>query len=87
MAEEKKKITLGNREIAVTQLEVTQRSGEQIAEYILEDESVIRVFNPVVVVYRMDDVWDAEGNAVYLVKIGTSVTTVKAPRQNRNLGT
>lgn len=77
---------MGDREVAITQLDIVTRSGECIAEYLLEDESIIRVSNVAAVVYRVDDSFDPEGNPLYLVKLGTSVTTVKAPKHNRNQG-
>ncbi|MDO8433250.1 MAG: hypothetical protein Q7S58_12655 [Candidatus Binatus sp.] len=83
MAEEKKTLTLGDQEVSVTELEIVKRSGESVAEYLLEDESVIRVANAAAIVYRMNDSFDTDGNPFYLVKIGTSVTTVKAPKQNK----
>jgi len=78
VAEEKKILTLGDRKVPVTELDIVQRSESGLAEYILEDGSIIRVSNVAAVVYRMDDLWDPEGNPIYIVKIGTSVTTVKA---------
>jgi hypothetical protein len=80
VAEEKKTLTLGDRKAPVTELDIVKRSEGSLAEYVLEDGSVIRVSNIAAVVYRMDDMWDAEGNPIYVVKIGTSVTTVKAKR-------
>ncbi len=83
MAEERKTLKFGDREFSVTELDIVKRSGESLAEYLLEDESVIRVANPAAIVYRMNDTFDTDGNPLYLVKIGTSVTTVKAPKQNK----
>lgn len=80
MAEQKKILTLGDRKVSVTQLEIVERPLNEgaLAEYRLEDGSVIRVSNIAAVVYRTDDLWDGEGNPLYIVKIGTSVTTVNA---------
>jgi hypothetical protein len=83
VAEEKKTITLGDRTISVTALEVVERSGETLAEYLLEDGSTIRVQNVAAIVYRMDGMFDPEGNPIYIVKLGTSVTTIKAPKFNK----
>lgn len=83
MAEEKKTLTLGDQTITVTALDVVKRSGETLAEYELEDGSVIRVHNVAAIVYRMEGMFDPEGNPIYLVKLGTSVTTIKAPKANR----
>ncbi len=77
---EEKTLQLAGREVKVTQVEIVQRSNEGMAEYVLEDGGVIRVANPVAVVYRMHDTKDAEGNPLYLVRVGTAVTTVKAPK-------
>jgi hypothetical protein len=78
VAEEKKVLTLGDRKVPVTELDIVQRSEGSLAEYVLEDGSVIRVSNTAAVVYRMDDLWDSDGNPIYIAKIGTSVTTVKS---------
>jgi hypothetical protein len=86
VAEIKRKLSLGNREVEVTELDIVKRSGEGLAEYILEDGSVIRVANVAAVVYRMDGQSDGEGNPLYIVKLGTSVTTVKAQKSNLSQG-
>ena len=82
----KRTINLGGRDVEVTEVSIQRRSGEMVGEYELEDKSIIRVANPVMVVYRLDNTYDPEGNAVYIVRVGTSVTTVTAPTQNRNRG-
>lgn len=85
MAEERKVLKLGDRDVSVTQVDILKRSGEGIAEYLLEDESIIRVSNIAAIVYRMDDTFDTDGSPLYLVKLGTSVTTVKSlPKLNKN---
>jgi len=86
VAEIKRKLSLGNREVDVTELDIIKRSGEGLAEYVLEDGSVIRVANVAVVVYRMDGQSDGEGNPLYIVKLGTSVTTVKAQKVDLSQG-
>jgi hypothetical protein len=88
VAEQKKILTLGDRKVNVTQVEVVgvrPPNEGALLEYHLEDGSLIRVSNTVAVVYRTDDLWDAEGNPCYIVKIGTSVTTVNA-KLNRSAG-
>lgn len=84
MAEEKKTLKLGDREVSVTELDIVKRSGEAPVDYLLEDGSLIRVFNTAAIVYRMNDAFDTDGSPLYLVKLGTSVTTVKAPKQNKS---
>jgi hypothetical protein len=85
MAEKARTIMLGGKEYPVVEVDVVQRSGETIAEYTLSDDSVIRVSNVATVVYRMaDGQTDGEGNPVYLVKLGTSVTTVESPKLKQN---
>jgi hypothetical protein len=79
---ERKRIRLGGHDLLVTQIEITKRRVEELNEYELEDGAVIRVSNPTVVVYRMEDegTLDWEGNPSYLVKNGTSVIVVSSPQ-------
>ena len=79
---ETKRINLGGIEYTVTEVTVTDREKEPPLTYELEDGAVIRVANPVTVVYRLDGTSDAEGNPGYVVKTGTSVTVVKGPRKS-----
>lgn len=83
MPEIPRKLKVGDREIAVTEVQILRRSGEGLAEYELEDGSLIRVGNVAAVVYRVDGQFDNEGNPLYLVKIGTSVTTISSAESAR----
>ena len=43
-------------------------SQEPWSEYLLDDGSVVRLRNVVTEIYRLDDVYDQEGNPVYHIK-------------------
>lgn len=75
---ETKKISLGGAEVTVTEVEIAARRREEVNEYELKDGSVIRVANQALVVYRVEGSRDLEGNPVYLVKVGTSVSVVRS---------
>lgn len=83
MAETRTKIRLFDKETDVVEVPITSRK-ETPSQYELEDGSTI-IFSAVgTVVYRLVDQWDpAEGNPIYLVKTGQSVTVVKAPQNLR----
>jgi hypothetical protein len=78
MAEKHRTLSLGGRDVQVTEVEIVERSGETIAQYKLSDGSIIRVANNAAIVYRVDGQVDSDGNPFYLVKLGTSVTTVES---------
>ena len=78
MPEKKRKIPLLGREVDVTEVPITQR-GDQVAEYALEDGSIIRFAAVPTSVFRLDDQWNADGSPVYLVVHGSIVTTVEWP--------
>ena len=78
MPERRRRINLGDRVLDVTEVDIVERNRESVAEYRLEDGSLIRVSTPVHAVFRMDE-FDIEGKPVYLALPGTSVTVVEAP--------
>jgi len=75
---ETKKYAIAGVEFDVVEMKVV-RKDEPFNEYELEDGSLIRVSNPVAVVYRVDAQKDAEGNPGYFVKNGTVVVVVNGP--------
>ncbi len=82
MPEQKRTLNFGGRETPVTEVEIVSRGQESPVEYALEDGSVIRITNPAVVIYRLEDgSLDGEGNPVYVVKLGTNVTTVRSHKK------
>jgi len=82
MAERRRKLNLGDRMVEVTDVGIVTRKGESVAEYELEDGTVIRVANQITSVLRMDT-YDAEGKPVYLAIPGTAVTVVDLPEALR----
>lgn len=81
---ETRKISLGGVEATVTEVEIAHRRREEVNEYELADGSVIRVANPTLVVFRVEGARDPEGNPVYIVKVGTSVSFVRGPKLENN---
>ena len=82
MAERRRKLNLGDRTIEVADVNIVKRKGESVAEYELEDGTVIRVATPITSVFRMDS-YDTEGKPIYLAIPGTSVTVVDVPEALR----
>jgi len=78
MAENRRKLNLGNRVIEVTDVGIVERKNEAVAEYHLEDGSIIRVATPITAVLRTDE-YDWEGKPIYLAMPGTSVTVIHVP--------
>jgi len=76
---ETKKYNIAGVTLDVEEIKVVRRD-EPYNEYELEDGSVIRVSNPVAVVYRVDAQKDAEGNPGYFVKNGTVLVVVDGPK-------
>jgi hypothetical protein len=83
MPENRTKIRLFDRDVDVVEVPITVRQGEVPSQYELEDGSTIRFSVVATVVYRIDGQWDADGNPIYLVKTGQSVTVVKASENVR----
>lgn len=81
---EKKNLSLGGSSVEVLQVDVVKRGKEDLVEYELEDGAVVRVANPVVFAYRLEHLRDMEGNPTYIVRLGTSVTVVRGPRDGKN---
>lgn len=82
MAEKRRKLNLGTREVDVTDVDIVERKNEAVAEYRLEDGTVIRVASPITAVLRLDE-YDFEGKPIYLAVPGTSVTVIHVPDEVR----
>jgi hypothetical protein len=78
MVERRRKLNLGNREVEVADVEILSRKRESVAEYELEDGSIIRVSTPIASVLRMEE-FDVNGDPIYLAIPSTAVTLVQAP--------
>ncbi len=81
MAEKRTLRLTGGTTLAVQQVEIKKRLKEEVNEYELEDGTIVRVANPVTVIYRIEGALDPEGNPGYLVKVGTAVTVVRGPEK------
>lgn len=55
-----------------------RKSDETWSSYILEDGAALRLKLVVTDVYRFEDVYDADGNPIYQIKLST-VVTVRPP--------
>ena len=73
----KTKIRLFSKEVDVTEVNIIERK-DHVAEYKLEDGSVIRFAAPAMSVVRIDGEWDAQGDPVYLIASGASTTVISA---------
>lgn len=78
----KTKIRLFSREVDVTEVNIIERQ-EHVAEYKLEDGSVIRFAAPAMSVFRIDGEWDAQGDPLYFVAPGASTTVISAGEKTR----
>ena len=75
---DKVKIQLRNGEwVNAAPIGINQ-SNEQWNTYLLEDSSVLKVKMVVTKVSRIDNVYDVEGNPVYIFQ-STNVTSIEAP--------
>ena len=83
MVEKRRKLQLGNREVDVTDVDIIERKHESVAEYRLEDGSVVRVATPITSVLRIEESYDWEGKPVYLAIPGTSVTVIHVSEELR----
>ncbi len=79
---QKRKMELFGREAEVMDVDIVERK-EHVAEYKLEDGTVIRVATPVTLVRRIEGQWNADGNPIYIVVTGTSTTVISAPEDIR----
>lgn len=78
----KRKLPLLGHETEVTEVDIIQKT-ESVAEYVLEDGSVIRFAAVPTAVLRVDGQFNADGNPLYLVLNGTVVTVVSSPEELR----
>lgn len=82
MTVKKLKLPLLGRETDVTEVEIVERR-EHVAQYTLEDGSVIRFTAVPTAVLRIDGQFNSDGNPLYIVLNGTVVTVVTAPEDLR----
>lgn len=73
----KVKVNFGGEEVDATQIEISQ-SEEHWNQYLLDDESVIKMKLVATKVLRVDNKFDKEGNPVYIVQ-STNVIAVNSP--------
>jgi len=65
-------------EVEVTDVEIVERK-EHVSQYRLEDGAVIRVATPPTLIRRIEGQWNADGNPVYIVIVGTTTNVISAP--------
>ncbi|HKV55741.1 MAG TPA: hypothetical protein VJN94_13995 [Candidatus Binataceae bacterium] len=78
---ETKTLNIGGLTVTVMEVKIARKVIESVNEYELDDGSTIRVSNPALVVYRLEDIKDGDGNHGYIVKNGTAVVVVSGPNQ------
>lgn len=81
--ERKTKIVLNGQPFDATVIPV-RSSQEHWNEYLLADEAVVRIKLVVTEIYRIDGMFDPEGNPVYHIKSG-NVASVIAPEELKRL--
>lgn len=75
----KRKIRLGDRDVDATVVHF-RGDVEHWNEYLLDDQTVIRLKPVVREIVRLDGHYDEEGNPVYVIN-STNVTHVSAPEE------
>ena len=81
MPEKKRKMTILGHESDVTEVDIVEKKNERMAEYTLEDGSVIRFIAYPTAVIRLDGQYNADGSPIYLV-LNTPVTSVVSALDN-----
>jgi hypothetical protein len=77
-------LNLGGKEIPVLDVQIKEARGEKAFEYELEDGTVLRVRFVANSFYRVLEGWEGDGNPVYILRGGQSISLVKAgPRTKR----
>lgn len=79
MGQKKIKIKYQDKIVDATPIAVNS-SSEHWNEYLLEDNTVIRMKLVVTDVVRVDDQYDRDGNPVYIVK-STNIVSLSAPEE------
>ncbi len=77
--ERKKRVNFQGREVEATELSF-QVGGENWNQYLIDDNTVIRMKTVVTEVVRIDGEYDPEGNPIYLVR-SSNVVAVSAPEK------
>jgi hypothetical protein len=79
MPEKKRKMNLLGHETEVTDLDIVEKKNERMAEYTLEDGSVIRFIAYPTAVIRLDGQYNPDGTPIYLVLNQPVTTVVSSP--------
>lgn len=79
MASKTRKMMLLGQEMTVTEVDIVARPREHVAEYHLEDGSVIKFTAVPTAVLRLEGQWSPDGSPMYLVLNGTIVTVLESP--------
>ena len=81
MAGRRKKVPLGNQMVEAEEVAINS-SHENWNEYLLSDGSVVRVKLVVTEAVKVVDMYDQQGNPVYVVQ-STNIMSVSAPDEIR----
>ncbi len=79
----KVKLNLGGKEVW-GELVPVQQANETWNQYLLVDGSLVKMKIVVTDVFRIDDLYDADGNPVYYVK-STNIVSVNAPEELKKM--
>jgi len=75
--DDKTKIVFNGQLVVATRIPINH-TEEQWSQYILADQTVLRMKVIVLEIYRIDDLYDGDGNPVYHIK-STSVASAVPP--------
>ena len=79
MPERKFKMVLLGHETDVTEVNIVEKKNERMAEYTLEDGSLIRFIAYPTSVIRLDGQYNPDGTPIYLVLNQPLTTVVSTP--------
>jgi hypothetical protein len=79
MPEKKRKMALLGHETDVTEVDIVEKKNERMAEYTLEDGSVIRFIAYPTAVIRIDGQYNPDGTPIYLVLNQPLTTVISSP--------
>ena len=78
------KINFGGEEVEAQPMDINQ-TNEYWNQYLLDDQTVIRMKLVATKVLRVDNKYDLEGNPLYIVQ-STNITSVNAPDNLKKKG-